>query len=122
MKLSSRLLARPALGRWLLVVGALYSLSGPAAQAQNIDEGKSAPRLFADSCAECHRSPGALAKGRFRATLFPFLQDHYTPGAAEAWALASYLASVDTPPRGRSKTAKQSKSSKRRPAPSAQPN
>lgn len=120
MKPSSKLWPRPALGRGLFVLAALYLSSAPAAQAQNIDEGKSAPRLFADSCATCHRSPGALAKGRFRATLFPFLQNHYTTGAAEAWALASYLASVDAPP-ARSRTAKP-KAGKRQPAPSAQSN
>ena len=121
MKLSSKLSPLPNPGRWLLVLGALYLLGGPAAQAQNIDEGKSAPQLFADSCVTCHRNPGALAKGRFRATLFPFLQDHYTTRAAEAWALASYLAAVDAPP-ARSRTAKQTKTGKRPPAPSAQSN
>ena len=67
-----------------------------AAQAQNIDEGKSATRLFADSCATCHRSATNLAKGRFRPTLFLFLQDHYTASAGAAWELSSYLAAVDT--------------------------
>ena len=118
MKLSSRLLARPALGRWLLVVGALYSLSGPAARAQNIDEGKSATQLYAATCSACHKNPSALAKGRFRATLASFLQDHYTTGMGEAWALAGYLASVDAgPPRAKPKQAR-----KRPPASSAQPN
>lgn len=123
MKPSSKLLAWPALGRGLLVLGALTSLSGPAAQAQNIDEGKSAKQLFANSCATCHSNPRVLAKGRFRPTLFAFLQDHYTTGVGEAWELASYLASVDAPP-ARSRSAKQAKqkASKRPPAPSAQPN
>jgi mono/diheme cytochrome c family protein len=103
MKLSSKLLPRPKRGRYLLVFASLYSLAGPAAQAQNIDEGKSASRLFADSCATCHRSAARLAKGRFRPALFLFLQDHYTSSSSAAWALASYLASVDTPQRGRSR-------------------
>ncbi|MGA7074885.1 cytochrome C [Bradyrhizobium sp.] len=120
MKPSSKLLAWPALGRGLLVLGALTSWSGPAAFAQNIDEGKSAQQLFANSCATCHSNPRVLAKGRFRPTLFAFLQDHYTTGVGEAWALASYLASVDAPP-ARSRSAKQ-KASKRPPAPSAQSN
>jgi len=121
MKLSSKLLPQPKLGRCLLVGGLLYSLGGPAAQAQNIDEGKSATQLFSATCVNCHRNPGALAKGRFRATLFPFLQDHYTTNAAEAWALASYLASVDAPP-ARSRTANQTKTSKRPPTPSVRSN
>jgi len=35
---------------------------GGAAQAQNIDQGKSATRLFADSCATCHHNPRVLPK------------------------------------------------------------
>ena len=104
MQFSSKHL-KPKLGRGLLVLGALYLSSGPAVQAQNIDEGKSAPQLYAATCTACHRNPGALAKGRFRATLASFLQDHYTTGVGEAWALAGYLASVDAGP-ARSRAAK----------------
>jgi mono/diheme cytochrome c family protein len=122
MQLSSKLLLRK-LGRCLLVLGALYSLAGPAAQAQNIDAGKSAPRLFADSCVNCHRNAKGLARGRFRPTLFMFLQDHYTTSTGAAWELASYLASVDTPQSSRSRaaashsTAKKHRPSTRPPAP-----
>jgi mono/diheme cytochrome c family protein len=104
----------------LLAVGALCLLGAAPARAQNIDEGKSAQQLYAATCAACHKSPGALAKGRFRATLFPFLKDHYTTGTAEAWALASYLASVDAgPPRS-----KKTGTTKKRPSSAAsdQPN
>jgi mono/diheme cytochrome c family protein len=116
MQHSSKLLSRPKLRGWLLVLGAVYSLAGTAAQAQNIDEGKSATRLFADSCATCHRSPRSLAKGRFRPALFLFLQDHYTSSMGAAWELSAYLASVDTPPSSRSK-AKPPPSAARRPHP-----
>jgi hypothetical protein len=71
------------------------------AGAQNLDEGKSAVKLFADSCSTCHHSPRGLAKGRFRLTLYMFLQDHYSTGSGSAWELASYLASVDDAQRGR---------------------
>ena len=107
MQFSSKRL-KPKLGRGLLVLGALYLSSGAAAQAQNIDEGKSAPQLYAATCTACHRNPGALAKGRFRATLASFLQDHYTTGVGEAWALAGYLASVDAGP-GRAKAPRRAK-------------
>lgn len=80
----------------LLLLGAAYAASGAAAQAQNIDEGKTAPKLFAETCVNCHRSPNNLAKGRFRPTLFLFLQDHYTASSGAAWELSSYLAAVDT--------------------------
>jgi mono/diheme cytochrome c family protein len=100
MKRSSNLpawlLAGPILGCALVALGA-FSWGAPAAQAQNIDAGKTAPKLFADSCASCHRNPGVLAKGRFRPTLFAFLQDHYTTSTGAAWELAGYLTAVETP-------------------------
>jgi len=110
MQPSSKLLSRPKLGpklgHCLLILGAIYWLAGSAAQAQeNIDQGKSATQLFAGSCAECHRNARALAKGRFRPTLFLFLQDHYTASAGAAWELSSYLASVDVSQSARSKAA-----------------
>jgi hypothetical protein len=91
--------------RSLLAFGAISVLIAGAAYAQNLDEGKSATRLFADGCASCHRSARGLAKGRFSLTLFLFLQDHYASNSSSAWALTSYLESVDVAPRGRSRTA-----------------
>jgi hypothetical protein len=89
----------------LLSLAAFSVLICTDAPAQNLDEGKSAVRLFADSCVTCHRSPRGLAKGRYRVTLFAFLRDHYSATSGTAWELASYLSSVDTPQRGRSRTA-----------------
>ncbi|WP_300257851.1 hypothetical protein [Bradyrhizobium sp.] len=79
----------------LLVFGALAALTGAAAVAQNLDQGKSPAKLFADGCTSCHRSPRGLAKGRFSFTLYLFLREHYSSGSESAWTLASYLASVD---------------------------
>ena len=113
--------ARPTLGRFLFVLGALGVLtgsgllSGRTALAQNIDEGKSAPQLFAGSCVTCHRSPNVLAKGRMTPTLFLFLQDHYTTSKTDAWALSSYLASVDTSGRSRGSAAPKKRRSPARP-------
>jgi mono/diheme cytochrome c family protein len=87
------------------VVGVAVLLAGAAARAQNLDEGKSGGRLFADSCSSCHRSARGLTKGRFRLTLYLFLQQHYASNSGSAWELASYLESVDEAPRGRSRTA-----------------
>jgi mono/diheme cytochrome c family protein len=118
-----KLISWRKLRRGLLAAGAIVVLTGGAAQAQNIDQGKSATRLFADSCATCHHNPRGLAKGRFRLTLYMFLQQHYAANSSSAWALTSYLESVDTPPpRGRSKTGTAkphgpSRSSLRPPAP-----
>jgi mono/diheme cytochrome c family protein len=89
----------------LLAVGAICVLTGGGAYAQNLDQGKPAPRLFADSCAACHHSARGLAKGRFRLTLYLFLQQHYAANSTSAWALTSYLESVDGPKRGPSRAA-----------------
>ena len=92
---------------WLrpLVIGAILASIGSAAHAQNLDQGKSAAKLFADNCTTCHRSARGLAKGRFHLTLYLFLQEHYASNSSSAWALTSYLESVDSPPRGRSRDA-----------------
>jgi hypothetical protein len=103
-----------------LLLAAIAMQAGGVAYAQNLDQGKSAQKLFADSCATCHRSPRGLAKGRFRLTLYFFLQKHYSSGSDTAWALTNYLESVDTPQRGKSKgapsTARRSRAGLRPPA------
>jgi hypothetical protein len=95
VQLSQKFMSPPTLRRCLLVLGAVYALAGSAAHAQNLDQGKSAPRLFSDSCATCHRGAPSLAKGRSRAQLFQFLQEHYATSANTAAELAAYLAAVD---------------------------
>ena len=93
------------LGRALAALGIIAVLTGTAATAQNLDQGKSAAKLFADGCTTCHRSPRGLAKGRFKLTLYLFLKDHYASSADSASALASYLGSVDGNQRGPSRGA-----------------
>jgi len=80
----------------LLVVAVMSALAGSVAVAQNLDQGKPAPKLFAESCSSCHRSPRGLAKGRFHLTLYLFLQKHYSSSSSSAWALTSYLESIDS--------------------------
>jgi hypothetical protein len=89
--------------RGLLALGAISVLSGGSAHAQNIDQGKPAARLFADSCASCHHNARSLAKGRFRLALFMFLRDHYVSNTSSAWALTSYLEDLDDARRGKSR-------------------
>ena len=89
----------------LFVFAVTAFLTGSTADAQNLDQGKSAPKLFSESCVSCHRSPRGLAKGRFRLTLYLFLQKHYVTGSGSAWALASYLESVDSAKRDQSRAA-----------------
>lgn len=83
----------------LLVLVAMWLTSGASAQ-DNLDAGKSASKLFAESCATCHRSARGLSKGRFSLTLYLYLQKHYASNAASAWALTSYLEQVDAGKRG----------------------
>jgi hypothetical protein len=102
----------------LLVVAGMIALGGSVAVAQNLDQGKPAPKLFAESCASCHRSPRGLAKGRFHLTLYLFLQKHYSSGSSSAWALTSYLESIDSGKRAAAKKpAATARSSLRPPAP-----
>lgn len=93
------------LGRGLLALGVMAVLIGGAAHAQNLDQGKPAAKLFADGCAICHRSARGLAKGRFRLTLFLYLQKHYASSSGSAWSLTSYLESVDSAQRGKPRAA-----------------
>ena len=77
-----------------LTIGFLALLAPATAHAQtNIDQGKSASQLFANACAECHKAPHALAKGKSAATVAEFLGEHYTTGRDQAAALAVYVVS-----------------------------
>jgi len=75
----------------LLGLGAVLALASGAAQAENLDAGKSAPALFASACATCHSSPRGLAKDRGAGGLTSYLQEHYTSSPQSAAALAAYL-------------------------------
>jgi hypothetical protein len=88
-----------------LALGVIAMLIGDSAFAQNLDQGKSAAMLFADGCAACHRSARGLAKDRFSLTLFLFLQQHYASNSSSAWTLTSYLESIDSTQRRRSRPA-----------------
>ena len=91
--------------RGLIAFAAIVVLANAAARAENLDQGKSGAKLFADTCVTCHRSARGLAKGRFSVTLYMFLQQHYVSNGSSAWALTSYLESLDDAPRGRSRAA-----------------
>ncbi len=105
MQVTSALMSRERLRRCLLAAGVISVLIAGAAQAQNLDQGKSGAKLFADGCVTCHRSAHGLAKDRFSLTLFLFLQKHYASNSSSAWALTSYLESVDSARRGQSRAA-----------------
>ena len=92
--------------RHLPALAAFAWLSCGAAGAQeNLDAGKTAPKLFAESCVACHRSAKGLSKGRFSFTLYLYLQKHYASNSSSAWALTSYLESVDAAKRAPTRAA-----------------
>jgi hypothetical protein len=77
-----------------LTIGFVVALAPAMAQAQtNIDQGKSASQLFGNSCAECHKAPHSLAKGKSASAVAQFLSEHYTTGRDQAAALAIYVTS-----------------------------
>lgn len=118
LKLTSLRELGRALAALCIVFGIIAVLTGTTANAQNLDQGKPAPKLFADGCAACHRSPRGLAKGRFKFTLYLFLKEHYSSGPDTASELAAYLESVDSDQRGPSRAgAKPQRSSSRPPKP-----
>jgi hypothetical protein len=98
----------------LAVLAVTVALGGSVALAQNLDQGKPATKLFAESCATCHRSPRGLAKGRFHLTLYLFLQKHYSSNSSSAWALTSYLESVDSGKRPAAKSSAKTGASRTR--------
>lgn len=103
---SGEILVVAARGLKLLGLAALVAFASGAAQAENLDAGKSPSALFAASCAACHSSPRGLAKGRGSGTLASFLQEHYTSGPQTAASLAAYLvANPGSPPRGKQEPA-----------------
>jgi mono/diheme cytochrome c family protein len=78
------------------IAGVLAVLVASSALPQgNIDAGKSPAQMFADTCSNCHRRPSELKRGASAG----FLRQHYTPGAQEASAMASYLAGIPADPR-----------------------
>lgn len=67
--------------------------SGHQTEAIDLNEGKTAPQMFASDCAVCHQKPNGLAKGRNTGQLANFLRQHYTTGTQQAGMIAAYLTS-----------------------------
>jgi hypothetical protein len=100
---------------WIVGVLAVV-MAGAAVPQGNIDAGKSPAQLFADTCSNCHRRPSELKR-----TSASFLRQHYTPGAQEASAMASYLSSVPQDPRAGKDRGKAAPPEKDRPKAAPQP-
>lgn len=79
-------------------------IAGSAMPQGNIDAGKSPAQLFADTCSNCHRRPQELKRSSAS-----FLRQHYTPGAQEASAMATYLSNIPPDPRAKDRPKVQEK-------------
>ena len=105
-----------------LTIGLLAALAPAVAGAQtNIDQGKSASQIFANACAECHKSVAALRKGKSAAAIAEFLREHYTTGPQQAASLAAYVVggrdSVASPAPGQKPAAERPERAQKPPKP-----
>jgi len=82
----------------LVVAGAGLSAQSALTQ-EDLNRGKTPAQLFASDCADCHRSPRALAKRDNAGALADFLRVHYTASRESAAAIAAYLVSLGPDPR-----------------------
>jgi hypothetical protein len=76
------------LSPWVVAILAAAPLA-PAC-GQNLDAGKPASQIFAEVCANCHRSARELRSNAGAS----FLREHYTTGPDMASTMAAYLASA----------------------------
>jgi hypothetical protein len=77
------------------VLGVLAAVPLAPALSQNLDAGKPASQIFAEVCANCHRSPRELRSNAGTS----FLRDHYTTGSDMASTMAAYLSGAGSDPR-----------------------
>jgi mono/diheme cytochrome c family protein len=82
------------LSAWVMAISAAAQLA-PAA-GQNLDAGKSASQIFAEVCANCHRSARELRSNAGAS----FLREHYTTGSEMASTMAAYLSAAGGDSRG----------------------
>src|SRR6266511_1623951 len=64
------------------------------AQAENLEAGKSAQKLFSSNCSPCHNNPRTLSRRMNNWALTGFLQEHYTASQTAAYELATYLTAI----------------------------
>jgi hypothetical protein len=77
------------------VLGLLAATPLVPAAGQNLDAGKPASQIFAEVCANCHRSPREFRSNPGTS----FLREHYTTGSDMASTMSAYL-SAGVDPRG----------------------
>ena len=77
------------------ILGALAAVPLAPAFGQNLDAGKPGSQIFAEVCANCHRSPRELKSNPGTS----FLREHYTTGADMASTMSAYLSASGSDPR-----------------------
>ncbi len=83
---------RPA----FLLFFASLMLGATLARAEDLEAGKSGPKLFSSNCSMCHTSPRTLAKRMDSWSLTDFLGKHYTASQTSANELAVYLLTISS--------------------------
>jgi hypothetical protein len=73
-----------------MVLGLVIAAPLAPAIGQNLDAGKSASQIFAEVCANCHRSPRELRNNPGAS----FLREHYTTSSDQASTMTAYLSAV----------------------------
>ena len=73
--------------------------AGPV-RAEDLEAGKSGPKIFEADCSGCHHSAKGLAKGQGARAVADFLRSHYTTGPGPASSVAEYLVSMGASGRG----------------------
>ena len=68
----------------IFVLGFAVAFASASAPAQDLTAGKTPAQLFRSDCAECHRSPGGIARTRDARALADFLREHYTTKSESA--------------------------------------
>jgi hypothetical protein len=97
----SRVAKMSAFRVWLLIFIAIV-LGYNRVQAENLETGKSAQKLFSNNCSTCHRDPRGLSSRMSKWALTEFLREHYTASQTAAYELAAYLIAVSNhSPRGK---------------------
>ena len=76
------------------IAATVAGIAGLRAQTQLADP-KDAARIFASTCAACHKSPQGLAKS---GQVAGFLRQHYTTGPEMSAAMAAYLVAAGSAP------------------------
>jgi hypothetical protein len=87
----------------IFVLGFAAAFASASAPAQDLTAGKTPAQLFRSDCAECHRSPGGIARTRDVRALADFLREHYTTKSETAGALAAYVSSFAAGAAGRNR-------------------